>query len=254
MRTARFAALALVLVISPAAVRAQDAAAEAARCEEFGDDDASVRSRLADARAAIGRHEDDMRHWFSAFLVVHSVMMGASLTFAITAPDDGARIELSVQALSSFLGLATILINTPPLVGAGGRLDGMPEGTPEERLLKLVQAETLLRSSAESVSYVRGPVNSLLTSGWGLASSLTLLIGFQRVTGSILLAIGSSVIGQGRILLHPWGIRDEWTRYQRAHADAGCSLPTPTEVLAARVAPRWSFGAFGPGVSFTLAF
>lgn len=252
-------ALALTLLLATAAPRrahAQiDAAgAEAERCAEFGDD-ADVRARITDVRARIARHEDDMRHWWSAFLALHTVMMGASLTFAITAADDGARVELSIQSLSSLLGLVTLLTSTSPLIGAGGHLDAMPESTPEERLAKLVAAESLLRRSADGVSFVRGPVSSLLSSGYGLAASLTLLLGFQRYVGSILLAAGSAVIGQGRLLLHPSGIRDAWQAYERAHGDAGCQpAPPSSEVLAARTAPRWSLGAFGAGVSFVLAF
>lgn len=245
----------------PATARAQDSTAVSEeRCALGELDDASVSARIADVRASIGRHEDDMRHWWSGFLALHAVMMGASLTFAITAPDDGTpfrhggRIELSVQALSSFLGLVTLLTSTSPLIGAGGRLDSLPEGTPEERLVKLVEAESLLRRSADGVSFVRGPLSSLLSAGYSLAASATLL-GFERPIGALLLAGGSAVIGQGRLLLHPWGIRDEWRRYQRVHADAGCPFSSPSpEVLAARTAPRWSLDAYGAGVSFVLAF
>jgi hypothetical protein len=247
--------LAFALAIAhPSRGRAQDDAVETARCAEFGDEDDAVAARLADARAAIGRHEDDMRHWWSAFLVLHSVMMGASLTFALTAPDDGARAELSVQAISSGLGLITLLTSTSPLIGAGGHLDSLSESTPDDRLRKLVEAESILRRSADGVSFIRGPLSSVLSGGYGLAASLTLLLGFQRTTGAILLAIGASVIGQGRLLLHPWGIRDERRRYRRAHEDAGCPLPPPPpEVLSARLAPRWAF-TFGAGLTFHLAF
>lgn len=263
--------VALTRAALPTIAHAQDGAApsEDDRCDEYGGSDADVSARIADVRASIGRHEDDMRHWWTAFLTLHTVMMGASLTLAITAPDDGptasgslasavaphgGRIELSVQALSSFLGLVTLLTSTSPLLGAGGQLDSMPDSTPEERLAKLAVAESLLRRSADGVSFVRGPVSSLLSSGYGLAASLT-LVGLGRTLGPILLAAGSSVIGQGRILLHPWGIRDEWRRYSRAHADAGCPpVPPSAEMLSARTAPRWSLGAFGAGASFELAF
>jgi hypothetical protein len=236
-------------------VHAQDVTPAAAATEED-----RCAERIADVRASIGRHEDDMRHWWTAFLTLHVVMMGASLTFAITAPDDGTpfqhggRIELSIQAFSSFLALVTLLTSTSPLIGAGGTLDAMPDGTPEERLAKLAAGESLLRRSADGVSFIRSPLSSLLSAGYSLAASATLL-GLGRTTGGILMAAGSAVIGQGRLLLHPWGIRDEWRRYERAHADAGCPPPPPSpEVLTARTAPRWSLEAMGPGVSFLLAF
>jgi hypothetical protein len=237
--------LALLTLAPP--VSAQD---DEARCADADPSDAEVRERLAVARGAIAVHEPDMRHWFTAFVILHAVMGGTQLTLFVAAPDDGQRADFGFQALSSVLGMATLLISTPPLLGAGGTLDGMAEDTPEARRLKLASAESLLRRSSDAVSFVRGPVSSLLTTGYGLAASTVLLLAFNRPSAALLLAGGTAVIGQGRLLLHPWGIRDAWRSYQQRYPDAGCLSQTPPAALAT----RWSIGTYGVGLSFTLTF
>lgn len=236
----------LVVLLLPFGARAQDDA----RCIDADPSDAEVIERLAVARAAIGQHEPDMRHWYSAFLVMHGVMGGVQIALFISASEDGPRADFGFQALSSVLGMATLLISTPPLLGAGGTLDGMPESTPEERRVKLESAESLLRRSSDAVSFVRGPVSSLLTTGYGAAASLVLLLAFERPTAALMLAGGTALLGQGRLLLHPWGIRDAWRAYQRRYADAGC----PLEVAPRPIATNWSFGSYGVGLSFSLTF
>lgn len=195
------------------------------RCEEFGLDDAEVTARLHDVRARIERHEPDMRHWLTAFGVLHGAMLGAQIVLAATANSDGPRVESIVGSVSSLLGLGTLLVSFPPLVGAGGQIDAMPEDTPEQRVAKLVRAEELLRRSAEASSFVRGPVASLLSAGYVMASSAFIMLGFDRIAGGYTLMAGGIVLGQGRILLHPDGIIHEWRRYLHLHPDAGCTAP-----------------------------
>ena len=244
---ARLVLVALALVAAPAC--AGPACAQAEPVCDDAPDDRAVRARLSEVRAAIAAHEPDMRHWWSAFLIVHGVLGGVQLTLFVSAPEDGPRADFGMQALSSFLGMATLLISTPPLLGAGGTLDAMPEDDEDDRLVKLASAEGLLRRSADAVSFVRGPLSSLLTTGYGEAASLVLLLAFGRPSASILLAAGSALLGQGRLLLHPWGIRDAWRDYRRRYPDAGCDWSArPPPALA------WSFTPFGAGLGFQLRF
>jgi hypothetical protein len=224
------------------------AAQDDARCDDVPDD-GEVRARIAEARGAIAAHEPDMRHWWTAFLIVHGVMGGVQLTLFGSAAEDGPRADFGMQALSSFLAMATLLISTPPLLGAGGTLDGMPEDTETARLTKLESAEALLRRSNDAVSFVRGPISSLRTTSYGEAASLVLLLAFNRPSAAIVLAAGSALLGQGRLLLHPWGIRDAWRAYQRRHPDAGCDWAAP-----AAPALAWSIAPFGMGMSLSLRF
>lgn len=236
--------------------RAQvDPDVEAARCVDFGMDDADVTARIADIRARIERHEPDTRHWWTAWSTIFGALMGVELTIAFTAADDGPRIDGIVSTISLALGLVTQLIAYPPLIGAGGQLDAMAESTPDERALKLVQAEQLLRRSAEAVRFSRGPVGPILSGLYSIAANTLLIVAFARTTAAYIGAIGGIILGQGRIVIQPYGIDREWRSYQAAHADAGCAAPVgaaPGGSLGFHLAPTATTG--GGGLSFAITF
>jgi hypothetical protein len=250
--------LALILALCclvPSGAAAQDEEArEEARCVDFGLDDADVTARLHDIRTRIERHEPDMRHWLMAFAVLHGALFGGEMVLGLTANGDGPRNEAIIGAISSGLGLVTLLTSFPPLVGAGGQLDAMPEDTPEQRVAKLVHAERLLRESAAATAFVRGPVASLLSAGYVAIVASLLATVFERTTGAYVLAAGGVVLGQGRLLLHPDGILHEWRRYLYQHPDAGCEpeVAPPTPSIAWQLTPTAVPG--GGGIGFSLRF
>lgn len=251
----------LALFAIPASVAAQERSPdEVARCEGFALDDTDVTARIHDIRARIEHHEPDMRHWLTAFAVIQGALLIGQLVLAFTAPEDplrwdrGARWDGIVGAISSGLGVLTLFTSFPPLIGAGGALDAMPEDTAEQRVAKLVRAEQLLRQSAEAVSFVRGPLASLASAAYvGVAASL-LATTFQRTTGAYVLSAGGVVLGQGRLLLHPDGILHEWRRYRFQHPDAGCAAPA----TASTARLDWLLGPAampgGGGIGLSLRF
>ena len=254
--------LLMVLLVSmflhtPSALAQDTSEAELARCADFGLDDAEVTARLHDVRARIEQHEPAMRHWVTAVGAIHGALVIGELVLAFTASGDGPRTEALIGAISGGLGFVTLLTSFPPLVGAGGSLDAMPEQTPEERLAKLVRAEEILRRSADSVSFVRGPIASLLSAGYVIVVSSLLATVFQRTTGAFVLAAGGVVLGQGRLLVHPDGILHEWRRYRLLHPDAGCEPASPAAAHAS-LGVGWQLGAApfagGGGIGFSLTF
>jgi hypothetical protein len=221
--------LSLVAVASP--VRADDPL-----CEELPDD--VVTARLREVRAHVSQHEPDTRHWATAFLSLHLVMTGVQLSLAFTADNDGARADGWTGTVSSALGIATMLISWPQILGAGGEVDGMPMDTPAERRWALARAEQRFRRAADQVGFVRSPFTTVLNALYVGAAGSFVLLGWGRVTGGFLLAIGGSVLAQGRVLLFPYGIRDAWRRYLRAHPDAGCEPgPAPARGPSVNLVP-----------------
>ena len=187
---------------------------------------------------------------------LHGVSLGAQPVLGYTATIERVRNDELVGDISSGLGYVTLLTSFPPLLGAGGSLDAMPKDTPKQRLAKLVRAEQLLRASADSVAFVRGPLASLLSAGY-VAAVAGLLIGVNFPnggSGAFVMAAGGVVLGQGRLLLHPDGILHEWRRYRFQHPDAGCAAPTAPPA----VAMRWDLAPTvlpeGGGLAFSLSF
>ena len=107
---------------------------------------------------------------------------------------------------------------------------------------------------ADGVSFVRGPVASLLSAGYVAVVASLLATVFQRESGAYVLAAGGVVLGQGRLLVHPDGILHEWRRYWFLHPDAGCEpVVRPTSI-----ALNWSVGPAampgGGGLGISLSF
>ena len=244
-------ALAIVLVLAAACpATAQDDA----RCVDVAaPSDSEVTARIAELRALVASHEPDMRHWFSAFSVIFATLMGGELTVALTAADEGPRIDGIVSTVSLGLGLITQLVTFPPLLGVGGTLDAMPESTPEERVAKLARAEAMVARSAEAVRFGRGPLGPSLSGLYSIAANTFLLVGFSRTVAAYIGVAGGLVLGQGRILVMPDGIDRAWRAYQRRYPDAGCApgaAPSTTPAIA--VTPA-AFPA-GAGLSLSLTF
>lgn len=221
--------LAAVLVLSLAST----ASAQASVCTELDDDD--VRARTAILEDAIAREEPAVRRWWTSFALLHAVMASGAAILAASAQDEGFRNEMIMGTVSSTLGLATLVVFTPPLMGGGDALRGAPGDTPEERLVRLQLAESILSRAAASTDFLRSWVPATLSSLYVTGAAGTLLLAFQRPTGAILHSVGGAVIGLGRILLHPTGARDRWRRYRRAHPECD---PVPSVPPSARIMPH----------------
>ena len=243
MRVAAVLTLALVLVPSMGLADDRPICGEAPS-------DAEVRQRLAVLREHVRQEEPAARRWFTSFAVLHSSMLAASVILATSADtDEGRQIDLTVGAISSSLALITLLTTMPPLMGAGGTLDGLPRETPEQRLHAMREAEDILRRDSNAVEFVSSWLPATGTALYTVAAATTLLVGFDRWGGAFSHVLGGIVLGHGRLLLRPTGSRSRWRRYRRQYADAGCE-----RVVASGPQPSFRIGAAGPGLGFSLRF
>lgn len=214
-------------------------------CSEEVPSDVEVRERLAWIERRIDEHEDDVRRWFTAFIALHAALAGVNLTLAISAPDDRQRIDTTVNAISSSLGLLTLLLTFPPLVGAGDAVRALPRQSADDRLRSLRTAEARLRRSADTSSFVRSEWASLLSAAYVEVASLTLLV-WDRALAAVIHAVGGAILGQGRLLLHPTGIVAAWRRYRAHYPDADCDRGS-RDGRSDATARLWVAPAFLPG-------
>lgn len=240
----RSAALVLLLV----SALPSTAAAQRAACGELSD--AEVRARTALIERAIRREEPAVRRWWTSFALLHAVMASGTAILAASAQDEPFRNEMLVNMTSSTLGLATLVVFVPPLMGAGDAMRAQPAGTPAERLHRLRIGEGILARSAASTDFLRSWVPATLSTLYVTGAAGTLLLALERPQGAILHSVGGAVLGLGRILLHPTGARDAWRRYLRAHPDAACDEPP----IAAPIEPRAAVVPYGLGLGLRIDF
>ena len=243
-------AIALLLALALAA-QSQIARADPPECTDAAPSDAEVTRRLRWLEARIDQHEPDMRHWYSAFLGLHIPLIGVQLVLAFATPEDERRPDFIVNTISGVLGLTTLLISNPPLMGAGDFYRRLADDTPAARYVRLRAVEGRVRSAADSVAFVQSPLSVAASLLYVEAASLTLLF-LERPQGALLHAIGATIIGTSRLLLHPTGIWHVWRSYQARHADAGCALDEASVELS-----RYAHGvraSVTPGVPAPGAF
>jgi ethanolamine utilization microcompartment shell protein EutS len=253
--TATLLAALAVLAAAPRPVRADPPACPEDIAGELPSD-TEVERRLAWISTRIDDTEDDIRRWYGAFVVMHTVMTGVQLTLAIATPQDENRPDFIVNTTSSALGLLTLLISTPSILGAGEALRALPRDSREARLASLRVAERRLQRSAEGSRMVRSELSAVASALYGEAASLTLLF-LGRPSGAILHAAGSVVLGQGRLLLHPTGAIDSWRAYQARHPEAGClsdAVPAPLPAVSDVTAAPAAVGVGGVGMTLSLSF
>jgi hypothetical protein len=248
--------LAAILALAILAAHPRAALADEVACPEVAPSDTEVTRRLRWLEGRFADTEDDVRRWFAGFIVLHALLTGVQLTLALSSPDDESRKDFIVNTIGSGLGLVTLLISTPPILGAGDMMRSLPRDTPDDRLASMRVAEARLRRSAEASSFVRGPLASLLSGGYIAAAATTLLL-LDRPTGAMIHAAGGTILGQGRLLLHPTGAIDSWRVYQHHHPDAGCipegGVARYDAGVRFAVAPV-GLGPGGAGLGLTLAF
>lgn len=114
----------LVLLVLPSLARAE-------LCRPTpAESDAQGSARLAEITAIFAKREPEMRLWFGSFAAFHTVSAGATVAFALETDDPNTRDAQWIGAASSGLGLVSMLIAYPPLLGAGQALDALPAHSP----------------------------------------------------------------------------------------------------------------------------
>jgi hypothetical protein len=189
-------------------------------------DDAEVTERLAWLEARFDEHEDDVRRWWSGFVAFQSAIVGANAVLVAMAERDQDRVDPIVSLAGGLIGLGTLFVFYPPILGAGDAVRALPRGTPEERLGALRVAEERLRRSAAMTSDGRGVEAIVFSILYTEAAALTIFL-LGDVEGALLQAAGGIVVSLARILLHPGGAVDAWREYEtrspcaQQSADAG---------------------------------
>jgi hypothetical protein len=97
-----------------------------------------------------------------------------------------------VGSVTCALGVGGMLINPFKPAYGPDKLRLMPEGAPEERRLKLLQAEELLRQCAKREKEGRGWMTHLLNLGVNAAAGLVTVVAFDRPWSDGLLTFATS--------------------------------------------------------------
>ncbi|MDW8245805.1 MAG: hypothetical protein RMJ84_04430 [Sandaracinaceae bacterium] len=165
-------------------------------------------------------HEPSYRRWAGGFLSLHLAMVGVQLSLALSADNEGAAAEAWIGTISSALGLITLLISWPALVGSLETIEKhqAQEARAQHELMR--ELESRIERQLSQGSFVRSPIPPLLNTLYLTTASSILLFGWGRIGGALLLAIGGSIIANARLILYPSGLEAAWHGYANRHLKA----------------------------------
>ncbi len=196
-----FAAFAVVGAMS-GLLRAQESARPS---------DEQVRERLSYIERALSSARPAARTWWYGWLSAYSAGTVAQWSLAgahwnDTKPEDGSPVarrvrdrgfaeDMLVGGATTALGLGAMLVD--PFVPAyGGKaLKRLPDTTPDERRVKLLRAEEVLRRCAAREKRGRGLTTHLLNLGANAAAGIVTAAAFHRpwTDGLVTFAAGEAV-------------------------------------------------------------
>lgn len=213
----------LVLGTSRGAVYAQ---------EQPSASDEEVRERLSFIEDALDSGQAQAKTWWHGWIAGYSA--GAVVMGGLAAghwndtkadPETQRRVhdrefaeDMLVGSGTFALGVAGLVVD--PFVPASGpnRLRSMPDGTPEERRLKLETAEELLRDCARRERAGRGWLTHLLNLGANAVAGLVTVWAFDRPSSDGLLTFATGeAVSLLNIFSQPRGAVRDLSNYEVKH-------------------------------------
>jgi hypothetical protein len=187
------------------------------------------------------------RTWWRAWTATYAVLAVGQGTFALASKDEGLRVDATVGAVKTTLGLVALLVSPQTPRWAVSSLREMDAGTPQARRLRRLRAEELLQAGASEESFGISWVPHVAAAVVNLAGAYILFHEYKRyVPGWVSLASGTAV-AELQIVTLPTNAMGAQSRYAHAFQPAaGGRMASPR--LAWSVAP--ALGGFVLSGSF----
>lgn len=249
-----FSALVVALIVQLAPLGAATAQDTSALTDE------QVRERLAFISTSLQAGKPRAATWWYGWIAGYSAgaVAGGILAAAnwephvidiVETPENTFAEDMLVGGATCALGVVGLIIDPFVPAYAPGKLRRLPENTAEERRLKLLKAEELLRKCARREKSGRSLTTHLLNLGANAAAGIVTAAAFDRpaTDGLVTFALGEAVS-----LLNIFSQPMRATRDLRAYeagsfGKTGSSTPGPAE-------RRWSLSVWPGGLSFRLQF
>jgi hypothetical protein len=181
--------------------------------------DSIVTERLQTIKQMLGEGKTNANRWWYGWLIGYSAATIVQGTAVFISEDKSTRQDLALGAATTFLGAAGQVL-TPRIPGyASARLALLSEGTREERLNKLSEAEKLLSESARIEKSGRSWKTHALYSAVNLTSGLITWIGFDRnIWAGLENFVLNTVITEAQIFTQPTRAMKDYKNYQKKYS------------------------------------
>jgi hypothetical protein len=233
----RVLAILFILIFDTAHLRAQSISPDSLTAEKIQ----CISTMLVQGKPAANT-------WWYGWLAAYSVATIAQSAVAVKSGELKTRQDMVLSAGTTLLGAAGQLL-TPMVPGyAPGRLAQFPERTAEERALKLVAAEDLLRLSAEREKTGRSWKSHAICSAVNLGSGLITWVGYNR---NIWAGLGNFALNTAITEAQIWSQPTKAIRDYRHYCKKYKPGPNTTTLNPGM---SWYVSAYPGGISIRLVF
>jgi hypothetical protein len=204
---------------------------------------ATARERAHAIQAALQTEAHRARVWTWGWGIGYGALTAGQGVPAFVVHDHGLRADLAVGAVTSGIGLASVVLMPPEVLADAQLLSArlQADGEGGNACDELALAERLLASAADDQRFGSGPVMHLLNAGLNVAAGLVLGLGFGRWSSGAVTAASGLLVGEVQILTLPTALID---------SPLGAAASPPAE--HAMLVP-WA-GSGRAGLTFALMF
>jgi hypothetical protein len=189
--------------------------------------DSLVTERLHTIEQMLSKGKTNANAWWYGWLIGYSTATVGQGVVMISSSSRNTRQDMALGAATTLLGAAGQLISPMVPANAPEKLDNVPEYTPEERMNKLMDAEKLLKQSAEREKSGRSWQEHALCGVVNISSGLITWFGFHRnaLAGFENFAL-NTVITEVQIFSQPTQAMKDYNTYLRKYSTIQGFLPS----------------------------
>jgi len=210
--------------------------------------DSLVQEKLRVIRGMLDRGQPGAGRWWTGWLVGYGAATIAQGAVSLASKDKDMREDMALGAATTFLGAVGQIISPMVPTSAPDRLAAMPETTPEERMKKLSEAESLLKECALREKSGRSLKAHAITGIVNLGSGLVVWLGFKR---SIWEGVGNFALNTAVTEAQIW---TQPTRAVHDYDDYAVRYQTGAGQHLLKSQIHWSLNAVPGGLGIRICF
>jgi hypothetical protein len=199
-----------------------------ARADEPPLDDAQVARRLAFLQARLDAGEGGAKLWFWGWSAAFLGLTAGHGAVGLLTTDRDLRIDATIGAISSGLGLLSTVALPPEAAFAPPGLRSMATSTPDERRQALGAAEKALRKAAFEARLGKSWIPHVAGAVVNLAGGAIRWFGYDHRTTAVLGIVGGAVVSEAKIWTQPDTSVVSLEEYERVFPAGSPAAPAAT--------------------------
>ena len=193
--------------------------------------DTLVAERLRTIEQMLNAGKPNARGWWYGWLYGYSAAtVGQGIVMAVSS-DRSNRQDMALGGITTILGAANILITPRDPAIASYKLAQIPENTPDERAIKLIEAEKLLKRSADVEKAGRNWQEQALCGVVNVSSGLITWYGFRRnAWAGLENFLINTAISEAQIFTQPTKAMKDYNAYLKKYSSIQTSFSRTSDI------------------------